>query len=175
MGRGCDGTVQAPALLQRSSSWSLDRLKSMSSVKDDLLVLKHLWFSKASGADHAARLESFYGPQAAACECCGRATRAGVAPLWPRVPRCARSLASCAPLNASFPPLASPALPADDAFRSRFLWGRKPMLAACAARLQDRDDLVWVDLGGGTGVSVLCGGALLACAKGPPPSRARGS
>ena len=70
MGRGCDGTQAPPtqALLTRSSSWSLDRLKSMSSVKDDLLVLKHLWFSKASGADHAARLESFYGPQAAACE-----------------------------------------------------------------------------------------------------------
>jgi hypothetical protein len=42
---------------------------------------------------------------------------------------------------------------ADDKFRSRFLWGRKPMLAACAARLADRNNLVWVDLGGGTGVS----------------------
>lgn len=27
------------------------------------------------------------------------------------------------------------------------------MLAACAARLAERTDLVWVDLGGGTGVS----------------------
>jgi len=27
------------------------------------------------------------------------------------------------------------------------------MLAACAARLADKKDLVWVDLGGGTGVS----------------------
>jgi betaine lipid synthase len=43
---------------------------------------------------------------------------------------------------------------ADDAFRSRFLWGRKPMLAACAARLHDQDNLVWVDLGGGTGENV---------------------
>ena len=43
--------------------------------------------------------------------------------------------------------------PADDKFRSRFLWGRKPMLAACAAWLADRSNLVWVDLGGGTGVS----------------------
>ena len=44
---------------------------------------------------------------------------------------------------------------ADDNFRSRFLWGRKPMLAACAARLEDMDNMVWVDLGGGTGVSGL--------------------
>ena len=42
---------------------------------------------------------------------------------------------------------------ADDNFRSKFLWGRKPMLAACAARLAERSDLVWVDVGGGTGVS----------------------
>lgn len=27
------------------------------------------------------------------------------------------------------------------------------MLAACAARLKGRNNLVWVDLGGGTGVS----------------------
>ena len=44
------------------------------------------------------------------------------------------------------------ALPADDRFRSAFLWGRREMLAAVAARLRDRTDLVWVDLGGGTGV-----------------------
>ncbi len=43
---------------------------------------------------------------------------------------------------------------ADDNFRSKFLWGRKPMLAACAARLAERNDLVWVDVGGGTGVSI---------------------
>ena len=41
---------------------------------------------------------------------------------------------------------------ADDKFRSNFLWGRKPMLAACAARLAEKRDLIWVDLGGGTGV-----------------------
>lgn len=41
----------------------------------------------------------------------------------------------------------------DDNFRANFLWGRKPMLAACAARLQDRSNMIWVDLGGGTGVS----------------------
>ena len=45
---------------------------------------------------------------------------------------------------------------ADDKFRSRFLWGRKPMLAACAARVAEQQDLVWVDLGGGTGVSIPC-------------------
>lgn len=44
---------------------------------------------------------------------------------------------------------------ADDRFRSSFLWGRKPLLAACAARLQHHgNDLIWVDLGGGTGVSM---------------------
>lgn len=41
----------------------------------------------------------------------------------------------------------------DDKFRASFLWGRKPMLAACAARLASRSNMVWVDLGGGTGVS----------------------
>lgn len=66
MGRGCDGTRPA---LQRGNSWTaLERLKSLGDVKDDLVVLRHLWFSKAKGADHAARLENFYGPQAAACE-----------------------------------------------------------------------------------------------------------
>lgn len=28
------------------------------------------------------------------------------------------------------------------------------MLAACAARLSERTNLVWIDLGGGTGVSL---------------------
>lgn len=40
-----------------------------------------------------------------------------------------------------------------DKFREKFLWGRRPMLAAAAARLRDRHDLIWVDMGGGTGVS----------------------
>ena len=50
----------------------------------------------------------------------------------------------------------------DDSFRSKFLWGRKPLLAACAARLRGiaadakrtGAGLVWVDLGGGTGENV---------------------
>ena len=51
-----------------------------------------------------------------------------------------------------------------DRMRARgFLWGRKPMLAACAERLTDSydarrqsslGDLVWVDLGGGTAENV---------------------
>jgi hypothetical protein len=45
-------------------------------------------------------------------------------------------------------------LDADDKFRDRFLWGRRPMLAAVAARLPKATDNVWVDLGGGTGVSL---------------------
>jgi betaine lipid synthase len=40
-----------------------------------------------------------------------------------------------------------------DGFRSKFLWGREPLLASCAARLEERK--VWVDLGGGTGENVL--------------------
>lgn len=50
---------------------------------------------------------------------------------------------------------ASPPNTADDKFRSAFLWGRKPMLAACAARLQEQSGMIWVDLGGGTGVRPL--------------------
>jgi betaine lipid synthase len=40
-----------------------------------------------------------------------------------------------------------------DGFRSKFLWGRQPLLASCAARLEEAR--VWVDLGGGTGENVL--------------------
>jgi len=40
-----------------------------------------------------------------------------------------------------------------DGFRSKFLWGREPLLASCAARLEETR--VWVDLGGGTGENVL--------------------
>lgn len=43
--------------------------------------------------------------------------------------------------------------PQYDKFRERFLWGRRPLLAGCAARLRGRSDLIWVDMGGGTGVS----------------------
>lgn len=43
---------------------------------------------------------------------------------------------------------------ADDSFRSKFLWGRKPMLAAAAARLEGQTEMIWVDLGGGTGENV---------------------
>lgn len=46
----------------------MDRLESLKGVQQDLTVLKSIWFKKASGSDHAERLESFYGPQAAACE-----------------------------------------------------------------------------------------------------------
>eukprot|EP00897_Mesotaenium_endlicherianum_P008660 jgi/Mesen1/7822/ME000417S07135 len=41
-----------------------------------------------------------------------------------------------------------------DRFRANFLHGRKPMLAACAARLRGSTGLVWVDLGGGTAENV---------------------
>lgn len=44
-------------------SWSLETLKN------DLLCLKTMWFSKAAGGSHKDRLESFYKPQAEACKC----------------------------------------------------------------------------------------------------------
>ncbi|KAG2493304.1 hypothetical protein HYH03_008440 [Edaphochlamys debaryana] len=104
MGAGGDGRPVAGY----KKNTTLEKFKNLGSVKDDLTVLRHMWFGSKKGDDHAARLESFYGPQATAY----------------------------------------------DAFRSRFLWGRKPMLAACAARLAERSNLIWVDLGGGTGENV---------------------
>ena len=47
---------------------SSDKLRKFGGVKDDLIVLKSIWLNKASGQDHASRLESFYGPQAHACK-----------------------------------------------------------------------------------------------------------
>eukprot|EP01025_Chloroclados_australasicus_P048612 TRINITY_DN5514_c0_g1_i2.p1 TRINITY_DN5514_c0_g1~~TRINITY_DN5514_c0_g1_i2.p1 ORF type:complete len:667 (-),score=70.82 TRINITY_DN5514_c0_g1_i2:573-2573(-) len=81
---------------------------SLSKLKNDMICLYSMWFNQVSGDDHAARLESFYSPQAHAY----------------------------------------------DRFRKNFLWGRKPLLAACAARLEEQTDMVWVDLGGGTGENV---------------------
>uniref|UniRef100_A0A7S0URH5 Betaine lipid synthase n=1 Tax=Polytomella parva TaxID=51329 RepID=A0A7S0URH5_9CHLO len=107
MGAGGDGSVTRKAA-DKKKSLSIEKVPVLTSVKDDLTVLRYMWFGKPSGSDHAARLESFYGPQAKAY----------------------------------------------DKFRANFLWGRKPMLAACAARLKGRKNLVWVDLGGGTGENV---------------------
>jgi hypothetical protein len=66
---------QRPLSKLRRNSWSFDRLKSLGGdLQDDLIVLRHLWLSnlvpgsRKSSASHAQRLESFYGPQAAACE-----------------------------------------------------------------------------------------------------------
>ncbi len=68
--------LESPPRKLRRNSWSFDRLKSLGGdLSDDLIVLRHLWLSnlvpgkKKSSATHAQRLESFYGPQAAACEC----------------------------------------------------------------------------------------------------------
>ncbi|CAI5999109.1 unnamed protein product [Closterium sp. NIES-64] len=41
-----------------------------------------------------------------------------------------------------------------DRFRRNFLHARRPMLAACAARLRGSTGMVWVDLGGGTAENV---------------------
>lgn len=62
MGRGGD------ASFAQKRNFSFDKLKNLTSVKDDLTVLRHMWFGSKKGDDHAARLESFYGPQATACE-----------------------------------------------------------------------------------------------------------
>lgn len=68
MGKGSDGSALAAPSLLRRNSWSFDRLKSLEEVASDLRTLKHLWFGSKKGSGHAQRLESFYGPQAAACE-----------------------------------------------------------------------------------------------------------
>lgn len=97
---------------------------------------------------HAQRLEQFYGPQAHACGwdehgsggCLYAASMMGV-PCPVSGNPC--ELIHPTPANEH----------ADDAFRSKFLWGREPLVAACAARLKANSDMVWVDLGGGTAVS----------------------
>ncbi|CAM6106075.1 unnamed protein product [Calypogeia fissa] len=48
----------------------------------------------------------------------------------------------------------SPQAHAYDRFRANFLHGRKPLMAACAARLRGSSGMVWVDLGGGTAENV---------------------
>lgn len=72
MGRGGDATTAPGNGLMRRLRSSSDLLRvpsldSLKGVRQDLTVLKYIWFHKASGNDHAARLESFYGPQAHAC------------------------------------------------------------------------------------------------------------
>jgi betaine lipid synthase len=64
MGAGGDGRPQ-PSFLKKT--FSIDNLTNVSNIKDDLIVLRNIWFNKAKGDDHAARLETFYGPQAHAC------------------------------------------------------------------------------------------------------------
>lgn len=61
MGRGGDG------LLRRNGSF--EKIKAFgTNVKQDMAVLKTMWFSKSQGDSHADRLETFYAPQAAACK-----------------------------------------------------------------------------------------------------------
>lgn len=71
MGKGMDGRPVRDTFMKKNFS-SFDKLTNLvPNVKDDLTVLRHLWFSKSKGDDHAQRLESFYGPQAEACTCLG--------------------------------------------------------------------------------------------------------
>lgn len=52
---------------------ALDKLTSFTpdGLKQDLQVLRYMWFGKAKGDDHAQRLDNFYKHQAGACEAWG--------------------------------------------------------------------------------------------------------
>ena len=95
------------------------------------------------------------------CRVLPAAARAAPGPILPRVAE-------------SFAWLAAQLLPpADDAFRAKFLWGRRPMLAACAARLRDNSDMVRAGKGGGWGWFGLCPAgqkALSSLARNPRPA-----
>lgn len=65
MGAGGDGRPARASLIKKNLGFG--ELGSFANVKEDLATLRHIWFSKAKGEDNAARLESFYGPQAEAC------------------------------------------------------------------------------------------------------------
>ncbi|KAL4451296.1 hypothetical protein ABPG77_009368 [Micractinium sp. CCAP 211/92] len=113
MGKGGDASrmQRTPSVMERLNSLQLkfEARQKLQGLKNDMLVLKNIWFKKLQDTDdHAERLEGFYSGQAHAY----------------------------------------------DSFRSKFLWGRRPMLAACAARLRNQENMVWVDLGGGTGENV---------------------
>ena len=62
MGAGGDARPQGQVLKRVGSGKA-----KLDEVKNDLQVLKSIWFNKVQGDDHAERLESFYGPQAAEC------------------------------------------------------------------------------------------------------------
>jgi betaine lipid synthase len=165
MGAGGDGGPARDSVMAKGSSDSNGAgsigsrigLPSMETLKNDLTVLRHLWFSKASGGDHASRLESFYGPQAEACEFQDGAAVRRDAVGQPAVPKLPSSPIGPRSLLCAVDPILNRlACCADDAFRTNFLWGRKPLLAACAARLRDLKNITWVDLGGGTGVRHAC-------------------
>lgn len=104
MGRGGD----AGGVVKRQTGMLRRTASSFSNLKQDLSVLKSIWLKPLTGADHAARLENFYGPQAGAY----------------------------------------------DSYRANLLWGRERLVQATSARLAERSDMVWVDLGGGTAENV---------------------
>ena len=66
MGKGSDGRPAKESFLRKTFP-SMEKL-SVDNLKNDLIVLKNIWFNSAKGDDHAARLDAFYGPQAHACE-----------------------------------------------------------------------------------------------------------
>jgi hypothetical protein len=61
-----DGHLSNGGLSERLKSSA--KFKKLTSLADDITVLKSIWFSKAKGEDHASRLEQFYAPQAQACK-----------------------------------------------------------------------------------------------------------
>ena len=69
MGAGGDARpIERDGILTRIKSLKrINSLQMLGSVKDDLQVLKSIWFTKQKGDDHAQRLENFYGAQAHAC------------------------------------------------------------------------------------------------------------
>ncbi|CAD7703949.1 unnamed protein product [Ostreobium quekettii] len=84
MGRGGEGGPTAG--LPRKMSF--EKLKEIGgNVKQDLIVLKSMWFSRSKGEDHASRLESFYSPQAHAYD------RFRASFLWGRQPMLATTSA----------------------------------------------------------------------------------
>ena len=116
-------------------------------LKDDVTCLKSMWFAKGGGETHAERLDNFYKPQASEC---ARPAR--------RCSALSHAVSHLTTTSLVLPGARTPHAPdgfvrvADDKFRDRFLWGRRPMLAAVAARLSKQQGAVWIDLGGGTGV-----------------------
>lgn len=74
----------------------------------------------------------------------------GVAPAWRQHGPAPASGCECT-FPAAHHLTPPPSIFADDSFRSKFLWGRRPMLAACAARLRHNEGMVRASRWSGAG------------------------